>query len=76
MNALALRKIYHKTVAEVRTASSFNRTTPTIFNSAVEKSLIQACTAVDCPLNNVKKRDCWTSVGGSQGINPFLPMGL
>ena len=70
-NSADSRKIDHKSVAEARTCSSFNRTTPTIFTGAGNTALIQAGT-VDRLFSAVKKRDCWTSVGGSQGIKRVL----
>jgi hypothetical protein len=66
-NSSDSRKIDHNTVAEARTASSFNRTTPTIFTGSGNTTLIQAGT-IDRLFSAVKKRDCWTSVGGSQGL--------
>ena len=71
-NSADSRKIDQHSVAEARTCSLFNRTTPpTIFTGSGNTTLMQAGT-VDRLFSAGKKRDCWTSVGGSQGIKRVL----
>lgn len=67
-NSADSRKIDHKSVAEARTCSLFTRTTTTIFT---DTALIQADTVYRLS-SAVKKRDCWTSIGGTQGIKRVL----